>query len=73
MKIADREIGCPAYIIAEAGTAHAGDIKTAMQFVDAAKNAGADAIKFQMFTPREELFCPTRSRHAETRWRRNVC
>ena len=58
MKIGDREIGCPAYIIAEAGTAHAGNIKTAMQFVDAAKNAGADAIKFQMFTPREELFCP---------------
>ncbi len=58
MKIGNREIGCPAYIIAEAGTAHAGNIKTAMQFVDAARHAGADAIKFQMFTPREELFCP---------------
>lgn len=58
MKIGDREIGCPAYVIAEAGTAHAGKIKTAMQFVDTAKNAGADAIKFQMFVPREELFCP---------------
>jgi len=58
MKIGNREIGCPAYIIAEAGTAHAGNIKTAMQFVDVAKNAGADAIKFQIFTPREELFCP---------------
>ena len=66
MKIGNREIGCPAYVIAEAGTAHAGNIKTAMQFVDAAKNAGADAIKFQMFTPREELFCPMEG--DEDRW-----
>ena len=60
MKIADRNIGPdePAYIIAEAGTAHGGKINVAMQFVTAARNAGADAIKFQMFTPREELFCP---------------
>lgn len=68
MKIGGREIGPgkPAYIIAEAGTAHAGKIETAMQFVEAAKNAGADAIKFQMFTPREELFCPMEG--DEDRW-----
>lgn len=66
MKIGNRKIGCPAYIIAEAGTAHAGKVKTAMQFVDVAKNAGADAIKFQMFVPREELFCPMEG--DEDRW-----
>ena len=68
MKIGNRQIGPsePAYIIAEAGTAHGGNIKTAMQFVEAAKNAGADAIKFQMFTPREELFCPMEG--DEYRW-----
>lgn len=68
MKIGNREIGCPAYIIAEAGTAHAGSIKTAMQFVDAAKNAGADAIKFQMFVPREELFCPMEGDEGRWAW-----
>ncbi|KKK61259.1 hypothetical protein LCGC14_3016130, partial [marine sediment metagenome] len=68
MKIGERNIGPgePAYIIAEAGTAHAGDFRIAMQFVEAAKNVGADAIKFQMFTPREELFCPIDG--DENRW-----
>lgn len=68
MKIGDCNIGPgePAYIIAEAGTAHGGNIKIATQFVESAKNAGADAIKFQMFTPREELFCPTEG--DEDRW-----
>ncbi len=68
MKIGNRKIGSdqPSYIIAEAGTAHGGDLYIAMQFVEAAKNAGADAIKFQMFTPREELFCPMEG--DEDRW-----
>jgi N-acetylneuraminate synthase len=70
MKIGNRNIGPgePAYIIAEAGTAHAGNIKTAIQFVEAAKNAGADAIKFQMFTPREELFCPMEGDEGRWAW-----
>ncbi len=35
------------YIIAEIGTSHQGDIEKAKQLVDAAKNAGADCVKFQ--------------------------
>ena len=41
--------GHPCFIIAEAGVNHNGDVNTAMQLVDAASAAGADAIKFQTF------------------------
>ncbi|TGE33011.1 N-acetylneuraminate synthase [Desulfosporosinus sp. Sb-LF] len=37
------------FIIAEAGVNHNGDIKLAKKLIDAAKNAGADAVKFQTF------------------------
>lgn len=41
----------PCFIIAEAGVNHNGDIRLAKQLVDAAAKAGADAVKFQTFTP----------------------
>jgi N,N'-diacetyllegionaminate synthase len=37
------------FIIAEAGVNHNGDIHLAKQLIDAAKDAGADAVKFQTF------------------------
>lgn len=37
------------FIIAEAGVNHNGDIKLAKKLIDTAKNAGADAVKFQTF------------------------
>jgi len=37
------------YIIAEAGVNHNGNLQLALKMADAAKNAGADCIKFQTF------------------------
>ena len=53
MKIGIREIGGgqPAYIIAEMSANHAGDISRAKEIIHAAKEAGADCIKIQTYTP----------------------
>ena len=37
------------FIIAEAGVNHNGKIKFALKLINAAKNVGADAVKFQIF------------------------
>jgi N,N'-diacetyllegionaminate synthase len=41
--------GHPCFIIAEAGVNHNGDADVARQLIDAAVQAGADAVKFQTF------------------------
>jgi N-acetylneuraminate synthase len=41
--------GYPCFIIAEAGVNHNGDMKLARDLIDAAVEAGADAVKFQTF------------------------
>ena len=51
------------FIIAEAGVNHNGDIETARQMIDAAVNAGADAVKFQTF--RAEQLCTSDAKKAE--------
>lgn len=50
-KIAGRDVGTgfPCFIIAEIGVNHNGDEAMARALVDAAKDAGADAVKFQTF------------------------
>lgn len=48
----------PPYLIAEAGVNHDGKLDQAKRLVDAAKEAGAHAVKFQMFSARS-LVCTT--------------
>lgn len=51
IKISDKLIGEgePCFIIAEAGVNHNGSVELAKELIDAAKDAGADAVKFQTF------------------------
>jgi N,N'-diacetyllegionaminate synthase len=51
IKIADRFIGsgCPCFIIADAGVNHNRSLELALRLVDVARQAGADAVKFQTF------------------------
>jgi pseudaminic acid synthase len=53
VQIGDRRIGLgqPVYIIAELSANHHQDFERAARLIDAAKDAGADAIKLQTYTP----------------------
>ena len=53
IKIAGRQIGegHPPYIIAEMSANHGGDLNRALNIIDLAAQCGADAIKFQAYTP----------------------
>ncbi len=53
MKIRGREISykLPPYIVAEISCNHNGEIGQAKSLIDAAISAGADAVKFQTYTP----------------------
>lgn len=42
--------GYPCYIIAEVGSNHNRDMKTAQRLIDVAKDSGCDAVKFQSYT-----------------------
>jgi len=55
IKINNFSIGnrCRPFIIAEAGINHNGEIEKALEMITIAKNAGADAIKFQTFKAEE--------------------
>ncbi len=56
-KISERSIGQnhPAYIIAEIGMNHNGSVDLGKRHIEAAANAGADAVKFQTFHTQDFL------------------
>ncbi|ALX65621.1 N-acetylneuraminate synthase family protein [Microbacterium sp. XT11] len=60
--------GRPAYVIAEIGLNHNGDVEIAKRLIDVAARAGADAVKFQKRTP--EISTPEHMRDVprETPW-----
>src|SRR5215467_4643213 len=53
MRIGSREIaaGAPTYIVAELSANHNQDFDQAVAIIEAAKEAGADAVKLQTYTP----------------------
>ena len=60
--------GLPAYVIAEIGLNHNGDVAIAKKLIDVAADAGAQAVKFQKRTP--EISTPAHMRDVprETPW-----
>jgi N,N'-diacetyllegionaminate synthase len=48
-------IDSPCFIIAEAGINHNGNLAMALKLVDSALEAGADAVKFQLYNAKEQI------------------
>jgi N-acetylneuraminate synthase len=60
--------GHPAFIIAEIGINHNGDLDIAKKMIDAAVHAGADAVKFQKRTPEVATPPDQQKQMRETPW-----
>jgi N-acetylneuraminate synthase len=70
IKIGNRLVGDghPAYVIAEIGINHNGDLSIARQMIDAAVHAGVDAVKFQKRAPDIATPPDQRSQMRDTPW-----
>jgi len=60
--------GYPAYVIAEIGINHNGDLSIAKQMIDAAVHAGVEAVKFQKRTPEISTPSEQQKQMRETPW-----
>lgn len=60
--------GHPAYIVAEIGINHNGDLNVAIQMIDAAVHAGVDAVKFQKRAPEVSTPPALQKQMRETPW-----
>src|SRR5512144_2756061 len=58
----------PAYLIAEIGINHNGDLALAKRMIDAAVHAGVDAVKFQKRTPDVSTPLEQQNQMRETPW-----
>jgi N-acetylneuraminate synthase len=70
VKLGNRMVGDghPAYVIAEIGINHNGDLEIAKQIIDAAVHAGVDAVKFQKRTPEVATPPEQQKQMRETPW-----
>jgi len=70
IRIGDRMVGdgYPAYMIAEIGINHNGDLGIAKQMIDAAVHAGVEAVKFQKRTPEISTPPEQQKQMRETPW-----
>lgn len=70
VSLGDRPVGTahPAYVIAEIGINHNGDMDIAKRLIDSAKLAGCDAVKFQKRTPEACVPADQRDVPRETPW-----
>jgi N-acetylneuraminate synthase len=60
--------GWPAYVVAEIGINHNGDVALARRLIDAAADAGCDAVKFQKRTPALCVPAHQRDEMRQTPW-----
>lgn len=69
----NRFAGSQAFIVAELGINHNGSLKKAMEMAAAAKDAGADAVKLQVFTG-EDFYWKSRDFHfgKNRQWKEGV-
>jgi N-acetylneuraminate synthase len=70
VQFGDRLIGPghPCFVIAEIGINHSGSLETAIQMIDAAHAAGADAVKFQAGDPEKYVNRSAWKTPRETPW-----
>lgn len=68
--IGDRSIGDghPVYVVAEIGINHIGDLNIAFKLIDAAIEAGCDAVKFQKRSPENSVPQNMRDKMRDTPW-----